>query len=157
MPGDVIQNIQPMTEADIDEVLSIERLSFPNPWTRGMFENELKNPVSFAFIVREGEGRGNIAAYIVFWVVEGEAHILNLAVNPDFRRKGVATRLLQTVLERMEENMVFAVFLEVRRSNKAAIRLYRNFGFKESYERKNYYGDEDAIVMTLFFDEGYKY
>jgi ribosomal-protein-alanine N-acetyltransferase len=142
-----------MKEADLDEVMGIEKLSFPNPWTRGMFENELENPASFAFVVR-GLERAGVAAYIVFWVVEGEAHILNLAVNPECRQKGIAAKLLQAVLRRMEDNMVYAVFLEVRRSNKLAIRLYRNFGFKEIYDRKNYYGDEDAIVMTLLFDNG---
>lgn len=152
--------IAPLMLADLDEVMRIERLSFPNPWTRGMFESELKNPVSSAFAARppgngQGEGiqtpqgAGGIIAYCVFWIVQGEAHILNLAVDPEWRRKGVAFTLLQTVLDFMRPRTVFEVFLEVRTSNIAARRLYKGLGFREAYIRKKYYGDEDAIVMSL--------
>lgn len=143
-----------MAAKDLDEVLEIEMQSFPKPWTRSMFESELKNPVSFAIVLNaESGGKVVLAAYIVYWVVHGEAHILNIAVAPGFRRRGAAELLLGTVLEQMRRNLVFEVFLEVRRSNEAARKLYGNFGFRESFERKNYYGDEDAIVMTLVFDE----
>ncbi len=146
--------IEPLRLADLDEVMRIERLSFPNPWTRGMFENELKNPVSFALAARAGgkapgAGPGGIIAYSIFWIVQGEAHILNLAVDPEWRRKGVALTLLQSILDYMRPRTVFEVFLEVRMSNIAAIRLYKGLGFKEAYVRKQYYGDEDAIVMKL--------
>jgi ribosomal-protein-alanine N-acetyltransferase len=143
-----------MAAKDLDEVLEIERQSFPKPWTRSMFESELKNPVSSAIVLNaESGGKVVLAAYMVYWVVHGEAHILNIAVAPGFRRRGAAELLLGTALEQMRRNLVFEVFLEVRRSNEAARRLYGNFGFRESFERKNYYGDEDAIVMTLVFDE----
>lgn len=142
-----------MAAKDLDEVLEIERQSFPKPWTRSMFESELKNPVSFAIVLNaESGGKVVLVAYMVYWVVHGEAHILNIAVDPGFRRRGAAELLLGTALEQMRRNLVFEVFLEVRRSNEAARRLYGNFGFRESFERKNYYGDEDAIVMTLVFD-----
>lgn len=141
-----------MTYADLGEVMAIEAASFPNPWTRAQFENELNNPISFSYTVRAPRGEETpLAAYVVFWVVHGEAHILNLAVNPDFRRIGVATLLMACVLDMMRSNMVFEVFLEVRVSNKAARDLYRKLGFKEAYERKKYYGDEDAVVMTMSF------
>jgi len=140
-----------MEAADIDEVLEIERASFPKPWTRAMFEGELKNPVSFAYTlkVRPEEGAVEIGGYCVLWVVHGEGHILNIAVNPSYRGRGVASRLLSLMLELMRRNMVYEVFLEVRVSNEAARGLYRKFGFRESFVRKNYYGDEDAIVMVL--------
>lgn len=147
-------SIRPMAASDLDEVLEIERQSFPKPWTRSMFESELKNPVSFSTVLKTKSGENEkLAAYMVYWVIHGEAHILNIAVDPAFRRRGAAELLLGTALEQMRRNLVFEVFLEVRRSNEAARRLYRNFGFRESFERKNYYGDEDAIVMTLVFDE----
>ncbi|MBI5888849.1 MAG: ribosomal protein S18-alanine N-acetyltransferase [Deltaproteobacteria bacterium] len=153
MPGHNMDlKIEPLRLTDLDEVMRIERLSFPNPWTRGMFENELKNPVSFAFAARAGgerQGPGGIIAYSIFWIVQGEAHILNLAVDPEWRRKGVALTFLQSILDFMRPRTVFEVFLEVRMSNIAAIRLYKGLGFREAYVRKKYYGDEDAIVMKL--------
>ncbi len=147
--------ILPMSEEDMDEVMRIERLSFPNPWRREFFERELKNPVSYAFVEKiEERGRPRLVAYMVFWIVTEEAHILNIAVDPELRRQGLARRLLATALAFMEERGVEVVHLEVRRSNRAAISLYRKFGFEEVYIRENYYGNEDAIVMRLVF--GYK-
>jgi len=143
-----------MTAKDLDEVLEIERQSFPRPWTRAMFESELKNPVSFMTVLKtDSGGQSRLAAYIVYWVVHGEAHILNIAVDPAQRRRGSAELLLATALEQMRRNLVFEVFLEVRRSNTAARKLYENFGFVESFVRKNYYGDEDAIVMAFVFND----
>ncbi|HEY4707910.1 MAG TPA: ribosomal protein S18-alanine N-acetyltransferase, partial [Thermodesulfobacteriota bacterium] len=81
--------------------------------------------------------------------VHGEAHILNIAVDPKFRGRGLATRLLSMMLQIMKRKMVYEIFLEVRVSNDAARELYRKFGFREAFIRKNYYGDEDAIVMIL--------
>jgi len=145
-------SIQPMTAGDLEEVLAIERRSFPIPWTRAQFERELENPVSSAYTVRVLHGDEDLlAAYTVFWIVYGEAHILDIAVRPELRRTGIATWLLEWVLREMRAKQVFEVFLEVRKSNRAAIDLYKKFGFTEAYERKNYYGDEDAIVMTLAF------
>lgn len=144
--------IQPMSKSDLEEVLKIERRSFQKPWSAGQFESEIRNPVSRSFTLRiEQGGSPVLVAYIIFWVVHGEAHILNIAVKPEYRRMGIAAELLREALEYMRGNMVFEVFLEVRRSNAAARGLYAGFGFKEAYERKNYYGDEDAIVMTLEF------
>ena len=144
--------IQPMSKSDLEEVLKIERRSFRKPWSAGQFESELRNPVSRSFTLSiEQDGSQALAAYIIFWVVRGEVHILNIAVKSEYRRMGIAAELLREVIDYMRGNMVFEVFLEVRRSNIAARRLYAGFGFKEVYERKNYYGDEDAIVMTLGF------
>lgn len=146
--------IRPMKFEDVDPVLSIERASFAKPWTRSMFLSELKNPVSHSFVVRSATPRGwATTAYIIFWVVQNEAHILDLAVHPGFRRRGIGRMLLETMLERMEDILVAEVFLEVRKSNREARRLYRELGFREAFERKNYYGDEDAVVMTYRMDE----
>ncbi len=145
------QTIQPMTESDIDEILDIEQKSFPKPWTRGMFESELRNHVSSSYTLKVSVNGGRrVAAYIVYWMVHGEAHILNIAVRPEWRRRGLARSLLDASLDRMRNHLIYEVFLEVRVSNIAARELYKSFGFKESYERKGYYGDEDAIVMTMY-------
>lgn len=139
-----------MTASDIDAILEIEQKSFPKPWTRGMFESELRNHVSSAYTIKtSGGGKERIVAYIVYWMAHGEAHILNIAVDPAHRRQGLARTLLEVSLERMRVHLIYEVFLEVRVSNAAARGLYNAFGFKESYERKGYYGDEDAIVMRL--------
>ncbi|MEE9614099.1 MAG: ribosomal protein S18-alanine N-acetyltransferase, partial [Thermodesulfobacteriota bacterium] len=90
----------------------------------------------------------------VFWIVQEEAHILNIAVRPELRGKGIGKKLLEFSLGVMEEAGVVEVLLEVRRSNEAATRMYEDFGFEEIFTRKDYYGDEDAVVMRLEFEEG---
>jgi len=141
-----------MAVQDLDGVLRIERASFPNPWTREQFAQELANPVSRAYTISvDRDGAPELAGYIIFWVVHGEAHILDIAVAPGLRRTGVARALLAASLDTMRVNLVFDVFLEVRRSNAAARALYREFGFREIYERAGYYGDEDAVVMGYSF------
>lgn len=138
-----------MAPEDLDEVLKIEAASFPKPWTRNQFESELRNPISSAFILRLDKESRALVGYTVFWVVHGEAHILNIAIHPEYRGRGLAKCLLRAVLDVMKRRMVYEVFLEVRVSNKTAISLYKRFGFREAFIRKKYYGDEDAIVMTL--------
>lgn len=146
--------ILPLTKEDIDEVLKIEEDSFPKPWSRNIFEKELKNPVSYSlagWLTRDFSDL--LVAYVFFWIVQGEAHILNLTVRGEYRRMGLSKRLLGFVLQFMSEKGVEDIFLEVRRSNKAAISLYESFGFRVFYERKNYYVDEDALVMGLSLSE----
>lgn len=144
--------ILPMILEDLEDICRIEKLSFPSPWPRSQFEKEIQTPFSnkyTAWIVQDG--KKIIVAYIIFWVVEDDAHILNIATHPDFRRRGIAKRLLVFALGRLEEIGTQEVFLEVRRSNAPAQKLYKDFGFKEIGIRKGYYGDnrEDAIVMAL--------
>ncbi len=146
--------ILPLTEEDIDEVLKIEEDSFPTPWSRNIFIKELKNPVSYSlagWLTRDSSDL--LVAYVFFWIVQGEAHILNLTVREEFRRMGLSKRLLGFVLPFMREKGVEDIFLEVRKSNKAAISLYESFGFRVFYERKDYYVDEDALVMGLALSE----
>ncbi len=156
MPADTPENkielrIEPMKRSDLGDVMGTEMRSFPKPWTLAMFENELENPVSFSFVAR-AEGSlpsPRVIAYAVFWIVRGEAHILNLAVHPEWRRRGIALMFLKSIIDTMRRKEVFEVVLEVRKSNAAAVSLYKGLGFSEAYTRKRYYGDEDAIVMTL--------
>ena len=143
-----------MTADDLPAVLSIENEAYKKPWSRDLFERELDNPVSFEYTLRvaaAGVDGGVIAGYAIFWMVSGEAHILNVAIRADLRRHGLAAYLVREVLKIMDEKMILDVFLEVRKSNSAAIALYEKFGFVETFERKNYYGDEDAMVMRFVF------
>jgi len=92
-----------------------------------------------------------IVGYLCFWLVEGETHILNLAVHPERRRQGIASRLLRWGLDYCREKGAREITLEVRRSNYKAISLYRRFHFEPRGVRPRYYGDtgEDAVIMTL--------
>ncbi len=142
--------ILPMTRDDLDEVVRIETASFRQPWSRRQFEIELKNPVSHQYIVRISiNNRQRVAGYIIFWLIHGEAHILNIAIHPLFRKRGLARRLLEASLDIMKKKGIDEVYLEVRRSNEPAINLYTSFGFELIYIREMYYGDEDALVMRL--------
>jgi ribosomal-protein-alanine N-acetyltransferase len=143
-------NIREMRKEDLDEVLQIERSSFPTPWSRSLFERELSTPFARSFVGKEFRGE-KILGYLCFWLVDREAHILNLAVHPDYRNRGIGTRLLGCGVDYCQKKGVEEIILEVRRSNYKAISLYRNFRFQPQGIRRRYYTDsgEDAVVMGL--------
>lgn len=138
-----------ITEDDIDAVLGIEKLSFPSPWSKRLFLDELANPNSHIILAKDD--MGHILGFACFWIVLDEAHILKVVVHPGFRRQGVAKRLLSYVLGYAKEKRVNYFALEVRHLNEAAIELYKGFGFKVVGVRKGYYTDtgEDAVLMEL--------
>jgi ribosomal-protein-alanine N-acetyltransferase len=146
--------IREMTRQDLDEVLEIEAQSFPTPWSRVLFERELSTPFARAFVAEDGQKKG-VLGYLCFWLVDGEAHILNLAVHPRRRNRGVGTLLLGEGVRYCREKGVEVITLEVRRSNYKAISLYRNFHFQARGIRRRYYTDsgEDAVVMGLNLGE----
>jgi ribosomal-protein-alanine N-acetyltransferase len=132
----------------IDAVLAIEQASFTNPWTREMYHAELENRgVSFCFLAKDAEGL--IVGFCSVWRVLDELHINNLAVLPEYRRAGVATALLERVLEHGAASGAQRVTLEVRRSNDPARLLYERFGFTVAGIRRAYYTRpvEDALVL----------
>ena len=134
--------------ADLDGVLAIEEASFNNPTTREWYEGELKRPeVCFIYVLRTADHP--VAAFCAFWLVIDQAHINNLAVRPEFRGRGLATQLLESILVEARHLGATSLTLEVRRSNIAAQRLYAKAGFHEHSVRKNYYTQpvEDAIVL----------
>jgi ribosomal-protein-alanine N-acetyltransferase len=138
-----------MRLGDIDEVALMERVIFPSPWPRQAFANELKEETSSLCLVARV---GNLlAGYLVAWFVMTEAHLGNVAVTPEFRRKGIATELTKRLIREAEARRVKMMTLEVRVSNTPAIRLYRHFGFQTISMRRQYYVDngEDAFVMLL--------
>ena len=141
--------VEPLSTPDeIDAILAIEQASFTNPWTREMYVAELKNEgVSFFYLARD-KGR-QIVGFCSFWRVLDELHINNLAVVPEFRRRGVATALLRRVMEEAARFGIRRTMLEVRRSNTAARELYERFGFVVAGTRSNYYTNpvEDALVL----------
>jgi len=141
--------LSPMTSADLDAVVEIERRSFPTPWSPGLFLHELKIPFSRTTLARLANGTTRPVGYVCRWRVGDEMHILNLAVDPDQRRAGIGRTLVEHVLEEAITSGVQLVTLEVRRGNAAAVALYRRFGFTETGVRRNYYGrGQDALIMS---------
>ena len=126
-----------MTDADLAEVVAIEKASFNAPKEESVFRHDEKKYL----VARNG---GRIVGYIGLEKIEGETHIINMAVNPEHRKQGIGKQLIETVL-----NDTDAFFLEVRVSNLAAQKLYEKYGFKNVGVRKNYYQDngEDAYIM----------
>lgn len=141
--------IVPMNGDHLDEVAELERVCFPDPWSRNMLKEELENDLA-AFLVAL-DGQGAVAGYAGLQVVLDEGYILNVAVRPDCRRQGVAGQLLQVFLDFAKGNQLAFLTLEVRASNYEAIALYGSRGFRGAGRRKNYYEHprEDAVIMTL--------
>jgi len=139
-----------MQRKDIDEVFAIEMLSFTNPWTKTMFEDELENDLAVYFVYEEN---GNILGYAGIYHILDEGHITNIAVHPNFRNKGIGKMLIAKIIEYAKENGISALTLEVRKSNIIAQSLYKKFGFIEAGIRPNYYisPKEDALIMWLRF------
>jgi ribosomal-protein-alanine N-acetyltransferase len=155
---DAEATIAAMVAADLDEVLEIERHAFHSPWSRQLLVEELERDWARLEVVRssDGHGAGRIVAYINYWLVRDEVHLLNLAVHPDARRRGHGDRLMAHLVEFARAQACRYVTLEVRRSNLAAITLYRNHGFESVGVRPRYYSDdqEDAVVMLLELADG---
>jgi ribosomal-protein-alanine N-acetyltransferase len=138
------------TEADLDAVLAIERLSSRAPWAKAAFADELDRPWARLELLRHGS-TGRAVAFCNYWLVADELHILNVAVLPEERRRGHAARLLGHMLDEALRNQARVISLEVRVSNQAAKALYRKFGFREVGVRPKYYANdgEDALLMDL--------
>jgi ribosomal-protein-alanine N-acetyltransferase len=142
--------IEPMRLTDLDAVAEIERVSFKSPWSAQVFLEEMARDWAHVDVVRDPV-QGEVLAYGNYWLVADEVHLLNIATLPHARRAGHASRLLAHIVALGRCRGCRLVTLEVRRSNAAAQRLYRRFGFKPVAVRPNYYAEdqEDAIVMLL--------
>lgn len=139
-------SFSPLNETDLREVLEIERVSFPTPWSKNMFIEDISNKDRSFFIVARMDER--IVAYGGFWLILDEAHLGNLAVHPDFRRQGIGKKTLQKLIEIAKSKGANLMTLEVREGNKTARTLYENIGFRLVAIRRKYYNDtdEDAYV-----------
>jgi [ribosomal protein S18]-alanine N-acetyltransferase len=132
---------------DLDTVELIERASYPTPWSRSMFAAELRKPSALALgaYLESGElvGYAFVSRYVDAW------HVMNVAVSPEHRRRGVATELLERLFEVTATDQRRGYTLEVRVSNTDAIRLYERLGFQSRGIRRGYYTDnrEDALIM----------
>jgi len=144
-------DIAPLSEGDLEAVLPIEKASYPHPWTLVHFKDELQNPVADLVGCKIDD---ILAGYLCYWLIAGELQILNVAVAPEFRGCGIANRLLDHVFASCHTKGLVSAWLEVRVGNRAAIALYRRFGFSDGGVRRNYYRDgEDALLMVRDFAE----
>ncbi|MCD6472366.1 ribosomal protein S18-alanine N-acetyltransferase [Candidatus Aerophobetes bacterium] len=136
--------IRRMKREDLIEVSQIEKLSFPTPWSFHVFSSELnKKGFAFYYVTEYGE---RVVGYAGYWKIAKEAHIVNLAIHPSFRKRGIGTKLLRYLFQEARGQGLAEVTLEVRYSNIAAQRLYDKFGFKKVAIHRHYYIDEDAII-----------
>ncbi len=141
-------HLRAMSPSDIDQIMVIERASFTSPWSARFFLEEIRVSYSKS-ILAEIDGR--VIAYIVYWQLPTDVDIHNLAVNPDFRRRGIGQGLLTATIDHARERQLNRVTLEVRQSNRIAQRLYESLGFQPKGLRRGYYSNdgEDAIIMVL--------
>ena len=135
-------------EKDLPAMAEIERRCFHTPWSEESLRDDLTGNHLSVYMVLEAES-GDVAGYMSLWRILDEGHINNVAVLPEYRRRGGASEMLEFMLEYSEKNGILSHTLEVRVSNEGAIGLYRKFGFKEAGVRKGYYEDdgEDALIM----------
>ena len=136
---------------DLPSVISIERRSFPTPWSLAMFVLELSKPSGICLAAEDDEG---LVGYLVCARYDDVWHLMNVAVHPERRRRGVATDLIERLFE--EAGAGSRCTFEVRVSNSPAIEMYRRFGFRSAGRRRRYYHDngEDALIMWLEAAEG---
>ena len=140
-----------MNMADINPILEIEKHSFSWPWKRLSFVGELASKQACSFTVKRthsGDGH-KVIGYVFCRLFDRELHILRIAVEPNWRGRGIGSWLLRRCFSSASEKGATRAFLEVRPSNQSAIALYRKQGFREIGRRPNYYTDtrEDALVL----------
>ena len=145
--------IEPAKTADIEEIVAIENRSYPFPWSQKILLHEITGEAfSYVYVarLRNSSGtQGKIIGYNFFWVVTDEVHILNIAVDPDYRGYGLGKCLMLFAVEFGRKQGATSVLLEVRASNTAAQQLYASLGFQRIGVREKYYADnkEDAYVL----------
>lgn len=151
-----VTSIRPLSDDDLEQVVRIERASHPAPqaaWTRGHFEAELAKPYSRIWVLTDDETDEQVFGFIVFWVMGEGAEILNVAVDPKWRRRGLGTLLIRrAITESMREGAV-RMRLNVRKSNTSAVELYQQLRFTITHIRERFYSDgESAYEMELPFE-----
>ncbi|GFI70912.1 ribosomal-protein-alanine acetyltransferase [Clostridiales bacterium] len=143
----MLMEIKEFSTEYVSDVAEIEKSCFSNPWSKTVLEGELKNDCSHIYVAVE---QGKAVGYAMLYIVCGEADIIRVAVLPEYRRQGIAEKLL---LKSFEVNETDAIFLDVRESNLPAINLYKLLGFVDTGIRKDYYSNptENAVLMKKEF------
>lgn len=136
----------------LDSLTELEKICFSVPWSRNLFKNDISNKTAYYVLAVLND---KVIGYCGLYKVLDEADITNIAVHPEFRKQGLAERMLENIIKHCELNKISKITLEVRKSNINAIKLYEKNAFKVVGERKNYYSDnnETAILMTRKTEE----
>lgn len=138
-------SIRPMERADLDAVMAIEQVSYPAPWKREHFIQEIHSHLSLPCVVLLD---GTVAGYVCLMSLFEEAQILNIAIAPAYRGQGLARLLMDHAIAAARKRGAELLTLEVRESNVGAIALYESYGFERYFVRRGYYeGKEDALLM----------
>lgn len=137
-----------MDASHINGVYELSKLCFNVPWSLESISNELSNPLA-KYIIAQDLSTDKVIGFAGVWIIAGEGDITNIAVNPNYRKKGIASELLINLFKVCSESSCDNITLEVRASNIPAQNLYSKFGFINEGIRKKYYSDngEDAIIM----------
>ena len=135
-----------MSESHIPQIAELERLCFNDPWSENSIASELGNKLSL-WLVAEHEGQ--VLGYVGSQTVLGETDMMNIATHPDFRKQGIGTALIRTLIDTLSAQGSHSLMLEVRASNDSAISVYEKMGFIQVGVRKNYYRNpkEDALIL----------
>ena len=140
-----------MEVIDIKAIMDIEARSFTLPYSAGIWERESRNSLSRTIVGIDNRTKGapELQGYLNFWLILDEAEIHRIAVKEEYRRSGVAGRLLQEMFKVLRDTGIVSIHLEVRQSNHGAIKLYEKFGFMIKGRRKGYYQEtgEDALIL----------
>ena len=138
--------MEPMSEVHVASVAELENLCFSDPWSINSVASELKNPLSLWLVAMEGE---RLAGYIGSQSVLGESDMMNVAVHPDFRRRGIAEALVLELARALKEKGNHSLSLEVRQTNEPAKKLYEKLGFEQVGLRPNYYRNPREAALIL--------
>ena len=141
--------IRRMKVEDLEQVMKIEHSCFPTPWSVSAFQSELKDNDYARYFCLELNGK--VIGYMGLWFILEEGHITNVAILPEYRGKHLGEFLMRSVIDKMVDEGMERMTLEVRLTNYPAQRLYDRLGFVKAGVRKGYYSDnqEDAIIMWL--------
>lgn len=143
--------IETMNAAHVAQIAQLEKICFSDPWSEKSVASELNNPLALWLTAVEGE---RVTGYIGSQTVMDETDMMNVAVHPDFRRRGIAEALVNELVARLKSRESRSLTLEVRASNLSAITLYEKLGFSQIGRRKNYYRNprEDALILRKEWD-----
>lgn len=132
--------------ADLPGMVRIERASFPLPWSEGAFRSVMRRDDARLIVA---DRAGEVVGYAAVWFAADEGELADIAVHPDRRREGIGTRLVAAVMEEARRRGAQQIFLQVRESNRGALRLYEAAGFRKAGRRPGYYRSpsEDALVL----------
>ena len=138
--------IEKMNAGQVAQIAALEKICFSDPWSENSIASELENKLAHWLVAQEGE---MVAGYIGSQTVMGESDMMNVAVHPDFRRRGIAEALVKRLVEDLQAMESHCLTLEVRATNAPAIALYEKLGFSQIGRRKNYYRNprEDALIL----------